>query len=115
MLKKSATASFPRPVSRARSGTPAQSGRNVAIDLDQRLEMLTLRADLQRRSLGQHENADICDVLPYCKRLRVVVTLGFAEEDRPEFAVEHQRLERLRIGRIGIGHDGMQLVRRGQQ
>src|SRR5206468_3569383 len=103
MLKKSAMASFPCPVSHARSGASAQSGRDVAVDLDQRFEMLALRADLQRRGLGQHEDADICDVLPYFERLRIAVTLSFAEEDRPELAVEHQRLERLRIGRIGIG------------
>src|SRR5689334_5439216 len=115
MLKKSATASFPYPASRARSGASAQSGRNVAVDLDQRFEMLPLRADLQRCGLGQYEDADIGDVLPYFERLRIVVTLGFAEENRPELAVEHQRFECLRIGRVGIGHDSLQLVRRRQQ
>ena len=64
--------------------------------------MLALRADLQRSGMRQHEDANVCDILPYFERLRIAVTLSFAEEDRPEFAIERQRFESLRIGCIEL-------------
>jgi hypothetical protein len=72
--------------------------------------MVRLRADLQRHRLCQHEDADICDLLPDFDRLRISVVQRFAEKDRPEIAVEHQRMGGPLAGRIGVCDGILQFV-----
>src|SRR5690606_42116089 len=55
--------------------------------------ILTLHAALPTLDVDcllQHEHADVCDVLTHLERLRIVVALCRAEEDRPQPAIEQQ-------------------------
>src|SRR6516225_7216089 len=102
MLVMSAMAMPLRP-----SGKP---GSDVAVDLDQRMEMIELRTRLERSGLAQHEDTDIGDLLSYIERLRIGVAHRFAQEDGPELAVEHQRLHGLLAAWVGAIDRVLQLV-----
>src|SRR5207237_5654607 len=57
------------PDARCYSGAAAEAGREIAVDLDQRLDVLDLRADLQRHGLAQNEDAEVGDVLSHLQWL----------------------------------------------
>src|SRR5687767_13023582 len=103
------------PAGSGASGASAETGCEVAIDFYQRLELVDLRIQLKRGSLGQDEHADICYVLPDGERLRILVAQRVAQKDRPELAIEDQRLAGPLIIATGVVHDVLQLVGSLQQ
>ena len=76
-------------------GAAEQARRDLAIDADQRAEMLGLRIVHHRDGLVHHEQADVGDVLANGLRHRIVGVGHLGEEDRPELAVVEQRVVEL--------------------
>lgn len=71
-------------------GPAGQSRRQVAVDVDQRLQLFWLWIELQFRGLRQDERADVGDVLTDLDGLLIIVAGHRAQKDRPELAVEKQ-------------------------
>src|SRR4029079_4617984 len=65
------------------SGAAAEAGREIAVDFDQWLDVLDLRADLQRHGLAQNEDTDVGDVLSHLQRLLVFVAQDVAKKNGP--------------------------------
>ena len=79
----------------------------IAVDVDQRLQLRRIRVDLHLDGLLHHEHADIGDVLTDFDRLRIVVGLDRAHEDRPQAAIEQQRVVH---GLVGTGPVGLNFL-----
>ena len=62
-----------------------------------------------------HEHRDIQDVLTDFERLRIVVALRRAHENRPEPAIEQQRRVHVLVGAVPVGLNFNQLACRHQQ
>jgi hypothetical protein len=73
-----------------RSRATGQSRRNIAVDVDERLQMFDLADLLKRGALRQNKNADIGDILPDLDRFRILIIDGIADEDGPELAIEQE-------------------------
>ena len=65
--------------------------------------------------LLHHEHADIGDVLTDFQRLLIVVGLHRAHEDRPQPAIEEQRIVHVLVGARPVGLDIQKLSRSLQQ
>src|SRR5581483_2241946 len=65
--------------------------------------------------LLQHENADIGDVLTDVQQVRILVGFGFGQEDRPQPAIEHQRVVQVAVRTLPVGLDLLQLPCRFEQ
>src|SRR5689334_19307908 len=84
MLRMSAIASL--------SGASRQPRGDVAVDVDERLQLRRIRIDRHLDRLLHHEDADIGDLLAHVLGLGIFRGLRRAHEDGPEPPVEQQRL-----------------------
>src|SRR5262249_48936138 len=55
------------------------------------------------------------DVLTNLQRVRILVGFGFGQEDRPQSAIEHQRVVQVAIRTLPVGLDVLQLPCRLEQ
>src|SRR6201995_605051 len=95
--------------------TTGEAGGDVAVDVDQRLQLRGMRIHLHLDGLLQHEDADIGDVLTDFQRVRILVGFGFGQEDRPQPAIEHQRVVQVAVRALPVGLDLLQLPCRLEQ
>ena len=73
-----------------------QSGRDLAVDADQGIELLGARVAHHHDCLVHDEQAEVGDVLADVPRQRVVAVGGIAEKYRPKLAIVKQRVVKLR-------------------
>ena len=79
------------------SGAAAETGGDVAVDVDQRLQTARPAASSAARPTGVSTKMPILAM--FCRisiGLRIVVAHRVADEDRPQLAVEHQRFVEIR-------------------
>ena len=76
----------------AGSAVAAQAGGNLAVDVDERIELCRFGAVEQLVGLAHHEDAEIGDVLPDGVGEGAVVAGHGLNEDRPDLAILVERL-----------------------
>src|SRR5690242_11331600 len=88
---------------RTEAGSAAEEAcRDLAVNLDQRQQVVRLRIDLRAHRLLADEDAEIGDVLPDRGVERIVFVGHCRQEQRPELAVVSERvLQRLAGGIFG--------------
>src|ERR1700730_18492629 len=92
-----------------------QACGEVAVDVDQRFQLRRIRIELHVDGLFHHEHTDIGNVLTNLQRLRIVVGFHCAHEDRPQPAVEQQRVVHILVGTGPVGLNVLQLSCRFQE